>query len=113
MNGLLRQRNLPQIAFADIELSKELEKINSNSDNIEDKFPEHTFLALCAKNGISMEYIKTFTYVDVMKMLISFVDTNNNKNTNKSSARMATQSDIDRLLGQRLKTASIFNIERN
>ncbi len=112
MIGLLRQRNLPQIAFVDSELSKELEKINSNSDNIEDKFPEHTFLALCAKNGINIEYLKLFTYVDIMKMLISFIDASN-KEINKNSVRMATQRDIDKLLGQRLKKASIFNIERN
>lgn len=108
MIGLLRQRNLPQTAFVDSDLAKELEKINSNSDNTEDRFPEHTFLALCAKNGISIEYLRIFTYVDVMKMLISFIDTTSNKETNKNSVRMATQKDIDKLLGQRLKIASIL-----
>jgi hypothetical protein len=33
-----------------------------------------------------------------MKMLISFIDTNNKK-TNKNGVRKATQSDIDKLLG--------------
>lgn len=101
MIGLLRQRNLPQIAFVDKDLSTELEKINSNSKNVEEKFPEHSFFAWCAKNGIGMEYLKSFTYVDIMKMLVSFIDTNNEK-TNKNSIRKATQSDIDKLLGQRL-----------
>jgi hypothetical protein len=55
-------------------------------------------LAWCAKNGIGMEYLKSFTYVDIMKMLVSFIDTNNEK-TNKNSIRKATQSDIDKLLG--------------
>lgn len=87
---------MPWIAFVDLELTKELEKINSSNDNIEDKFPEHTFLALCAKSGIDIEYLKIFTYVDIMKMLISFADTSNNK---QNSVRKATQSDIDKLLG--------------
>lgn len=56
------------------------------------------FLGLCAKNGISIEYLKILTYVDVMKMLVSFIDTNNEE-TNKNSVRMATQRDIDKLLG--------------
>ena len=101
MIGLSRQRNLPQIAFVDKDLSTELEKINSNNKNIKEKFPEHSFLAWCAKNGICMEYLKSFTYVDIMKMLISFIDTNDVK-TNEKGVRKATQSDIDKLLGQRL-----------
>lgn len=101
MSGLSRQRNLPQIAFVDKDLSTELEKINSNSKNVEEKFPEHSFFAWCAKNGIGMEYLKSFTYVDIMKMLVSLIDTNSEK-TNKNSVRKATQSDIDKLLGQRL-----------
>lgn len=56
------------------------------------------FFGLCAKNGISIEYLKILTYVDVMKMLVSFIDTNNEE-TNKNSVRMATQRDIDKLLG--------------
>lgn len=89
---------MPLIAFVDRDLSKELEKINSNNNTVEDKFPEHTFLAWCAKNGIGIEYLKNFTYVDIMKMLISFIYTNNKK-TNKNGVRKATQSDIDKLLG--------------
>lgn len=55
-------------------------------------FPEHEFLGLCVRNGITYEFLKQFTYVDIMKILVSFIDNNEEKE------QEATQQDIDRLL---------------
>ena len=83
---------MPQIAFVDEEVSRELNKISSGN-NEKELFPEHAFLSMCIKAGISYEYLENFTYVDIMKILISFINSST-KNTKK-----ATQSDIDKLLG--------------
>lgn len=57
-------------------------------------FPEHEFVASCLRIGLTTVDLKELTYVDVMKILLSFIA--DNKETNK---REATQRDIDKLLG--------------
>ena len=94
------------IAFVDIELEKNIENILKNSkttDSKEDKkelYPEHSFLSICTKLGISYEYLEKFTYVDIMKIVYSFLETNieSNKDEKQEQVRMATQADIDKLL---------------
>lgn len=44
-----------------------------------------------------MQDLKILTYVDAMKILVSFID-KKEKIPNQNGARMATQADIDRLL---------------
>lgn len=44
------------------------------------------------RNGITYEFLKKFTYVDIMKILISFIDDDEEKE------QEATQQDIDKLL---------------
>ena len=56
-------------------------------------FPEHSFLASCLQAGLRIEDLKNFTYVDVMKILISFIPEKEENLTKK-----ATQSDIDKFL---------------
>lgn len=44
-----------------------------------------------------MQDLKMLTYVDVMKILVSFID-KKEKTPSQNNVRMATQADIDRLL---------------
>ena len=86
---------MPWIAFVDEELSKELDKINGNSEKESTKeiFPEHEFLGSCLRIGLTISDLKELTYVDVMKILITFIG------GKKSNVKEATQRDIDKLLG--------------
>jgi len=72
-------------------LSKELAKINSGNGR-EEIFPEHSFIATCLRVGMCISDLKLLTYVDVMKILLSFIPSKNNQ-------KYATQRDIDKLLG--------------
>lgn len=92
MIGLLRQRNLPQIAFVDEELSKELDKRIKTNENTKEPFPEHEFIASCLRVGLSLNDLKELTYIDCMKILLSFLGEENKE-------KIATQRDIDKLLG--------------
>ena len=75
----------------DNELSNELSKIKNNKISKE-IFPEHEFLASCLRIGLTINDLEKLTYVDVMKILITYIttDTNNQK---------VSRGDIDRLLG--------------
>ena len=55
-------------------------------------FPEHEFLASCLRVGLHISDLKELTYIDVMKILLTFIDS-------KPKGNKATQSDIDMLLG--------------
>ena len=44
--------------------------------------------------GLTIVDLKELTYIDVMKILLSFIGSNN-----QSTQKSATQSDIDKLLG--------------
>lgn len=82
---------MPWIAFVDEELSKELDKINGDGKNKE-VFPEHEFLGSCLRIGLTISDLKELTYVDVMKIFITFIGS-------KTTQKEATQRDIDKLLG--------------
>ena len=69
-----------------------IEKIKENSET-EEIFPEHEFVASCLRVGLTISDLKELSYIDVMKILFTFINTKNVKEKN------ATQSDIDRLLG--------------
>ena len=84
---------MPWIAFVDEKLQKELSKIKGNA-NQKEIFPEHEFLASCLRIGLCVSDLEKLTYVDVMKVLVTFIQDESTKNS-----REATQSDIDRLLG--------------
>ena len=90
--GLLRQRNLPQVAFADEKLSKELDKRLKTNTSTKEVFPEHEFIASCLRVGLSLNDLKELTYIDCMKILLSFLGGENKE-------KLATQKDIDKLLG--------------
>ena len=71
---------------------KELEKIKSSGNNKE-IFPEHEFVSSCLRIGLSISDLEKLTYIDVMKILFSYVQ------SNKIDENKATQKDIDKLLG--------------
>ena len=82
----MRSRN-----FVDEELIKELDKIECSGDS-EDIFPEHSFIASALKIGLNINDLKELTYVDVMKILISYID-------KKSEEQKPTQEHINMLTG--------------
>lgn len=82
---------MPWIAFVNEELSEELEK-KCSGDKSEEAFPEHSFIAICLRIGLTINDLKSLTYVDVMKILVSFLP------DKKESVKEATQQDIDMFL---------------
>lgn len=82
----MRSRN-----FVDEELIKEFEKIECSGDS-EEVFPEHSFIALAFKIGLNINDLKELTYVDVMKILISYID-------KKSEEQKLSQEQINMLTG--------------
>jgi len=66
-------------------------KIKSKGNTKKEAFPEHEFLASCLRIGLNLHDLSKLTYVDCMKILLSYVGESNN-------IREATQKDIDKLL---------------
>lgn len=60
-------------------------------------FPEHEFLVTCLRIGLKIEDLKILTYVDVLKILISFFD---NDKEEEDGIRIATQEDIQNLVAR-------------
>ncbi len=82
--------------FTDIEVSKQLEKINSNNTE-KSIFPEHEFLVTCLQLKLTIQDLKILSYIDIMKMFV--LTLNLGKEENKEfNYKKATQSDIDRFL---------------
>lgn len=79
----------------DKKVFKELEKINTNN-NEESLFPEHDFLVSCLRMGLRIEDLKFLTYIDVIKMFISFIG----KPEKQDGVRKATQEDIQNLVAR-------------
>ena len=79
----------------DKKVFSELEKINTNS-NEESLFPEHEFLVSCLRMGLRLEDLKLLTYIDVLKMFISFIG----KPKEQDGVRKATQEDIQNLVAR-------------
>ena len=83
----------------DEKVYEELEEINKESKNKKESlFPEHEFLVSCLRIGLKLEDLKILTYVDILKIFISFCD--KDENYEKSSERKATQKDIDALVAR-------------
>lgn len=87
---------LVNLCFINVEARKEIEKRLKNNDNEEkeEKFSEHAFIGLCLKMHISIAELKLITYVDVLKILISFLP----ETVEKNGTRMATQEEIASLV---------------
>lgn len=50
--------------------------------------------------GFSIQDLKQITYVDAMKVILTFIEKNEDKTkTNPNTPRIATQKDIDKFLG--------------
>lgn len=81
----------------DLKLNKELDKKLKNSSGNDKKalFPEHEFIGTCLKVGLTIEDLKTLTYVDVMKILVSMLP----NEEEQSDGKKATQQDISNFLG--------------
>ncbi|MFR5951360.1 MAG: hypothetical protein ACLUG5_04655 [Clostridia bacterium] len=82
----------------DEEAIKELKKIVKSEEEINLKFPEHDFFATALKIGITIEDLKELTYVDILKIFISFLQKDKDKTTN--GVRKATQEEINQLVAR-------------
>lgn len=69
-----------------------IEKLNDNNENIAEEYPEQEFIASCLRVGLTMNDLEKLTYIEIMKVLYSFLEKNKNKE------RKATQVDIDKFL---------------
>ncbi len=79
----------------DKKVSEELErKFPQNNDDKENVFPEHDFLAMCLKIGLTIQDLKFLTYIDAIKILLSFCE----EKINSDDEREATQEEIDNLV---------------
>lgn len=76
---------------------EELRKINKDSKE-KSLFPEHEFLVACLRMGLKIEDLKVLTYVDVLKMFISFCS--KDERSTKDGAREATQKEIQNLVAR-------------
>lgn len=79
----------------DNQVSKELKKINSNSKDERELFPEHEFLVSCLRLGIKIDDLKILTYVDVLKIFISYLGA---ENKTENGERKATKEEINKLV---------------
>lgn len=75
---------MPSITFVDEEAIKELKKLVKSEEEINLKFPEHDFFATALKIGITIEDLKELTYVDILKIFISFLQKDKDKTDRKS-----------------------------
>ncbi len=89
---------MPSITFVDEEAIKELKKLVKSEEEINLKFPEHDFFATALKIGITIEDLKELTYVDILKIFISFLQKDKDKTTN--GVRKATQEEINQLVAR-------------
>ena len=80
------------IAFVDLDVLKAFNNLNSDDKSANNLFPAHSFEASCLRVGISLNDLKKRTYVSIMKVLFSFLNTNNSK------TREANQIDIDKFM---------------
>lgn len=89
---------MPSTTFVDEEVIKELKKIVKNEEETELKFPEHDFFATTLKIGLTIEDLRTLTYVDILKIFISFLQKDKDKTINET--RKATQEEINQLVAR-------------
>ena len=59
-------------------------------------FEEHNFISSCLKIGLTIADLKEMQYVDVMKILICYLENISPQNNN--GTRKATQQDINKFL---------------
>ncbi len=86
---------MPLTAFVDKKVSDELErKFPQTNNDKENVFPEHNFLAMCLKIGLTIEDLKFLTYIDAIKILLSFCD----EEITDEDEREATQEEINNLV---------------
>ena len=87
---------LVNLCFINIEVRKDIEKKKKKANNEEkkEKFSEHAFISLCLKMNISISELKIITYVDFLKILVSFLP----EIAEENGTRMATQEEIAKIV---------------
>ena len=81
------------IAFVDKKLIEALQTIEDNDSSEPVYFPDHSFVARCLREVITLSDLEKRTYVSIMKVLFSFL-----KSNKKEGTKMATQKDIDKFM---------------
>lgn len=79
----------------DEKVFNELKKINKGNTE-ESLYPEHDFYVSCLRIGLSLNDLHFFTYIDILKIFISYIG--KTKETNGS--RKATQEEIQNLVAR-------------
>lgn len=83
----------------DEKVFEKLKEINKDNKNQKESiFPEHEFLVTCLRMGLKIDDLKILTYVDVLKILISFCEIDENMEENE--VREATQEEIQSLVAR-------------
>lgn len=83
----------------DEKVFEKLEEINKDNKNQKESlFPEHEFIVSCLRMGLKIDDLKILTYVDVLKIFISFCD--KDENTEQNGTRDATQEEIQNLVAR-------------
>ena len=83
----------------DEKVFEKLEEINKDNKNQKESlFPEHEFLVSCLRMGLKIDDLKILTYVDVLKIFISFFD--KDENAEQNGTRKATKEDITNLVAR-------------
>lgn len=83
----------------DEKVFEKLKEINKDNKNQKESiFPEHEFLVTCLRMGLKIDDLKILTYVDVLKILISFCEIGENMEENE--VREATQEEIRSLVAR-------------
>ena len=76
-----------------------LKEINKDNENQKESlFPEHEFLVSCLRMGLKIDDLKILTYIDVLKIFISFCDAD--KINDGASTREASQEEIKNLVAR-------------
>lgn len=81
------------LAFTDKKVTEQFAKIKKPKTETEEIFPEHEYVASCLRIGLSISDLEKLTYMDCLKILLSFIT------EPEETERTATQEDIDKLLG--------------
>lgn len=71
-----------------------MRKLPKNKSKENEALEEHQFIASCLKMGLRIEDLKQFSYKDIAKLMLCFIDKG-------ESTKQATQSDWDKLAGGR------------
>ncbi|HIY56850.1 MAG TPA: hypothetical protein H9829_01430 [Candidatus Tetragenococcus pullicola] len=82
----------------DEKVFEKIEKYTEDKSAGKTIFPEHDFLAACLKIGLKIDDLKILTYIDILKIFISFLK--NRTEDEDKEIKEATSKDIQNLVAR-------------